>query len=120
MLPATVNAPAAEPPAGVLAYAAHQSLSGRGNLAYDRAARAFLKRWPRVQVWADLPLDRRLAANSATRPFVTFLMVSRRLRPGYDYLLARKLSSFWRDLAGSAPGARPGPVRRGGWRARLQ
>jgi integrase len=103
MLPAIVNAPAAEPPARVLAaYAAHQSRSGRGNIAYDRAARAFLKRWPRVQAWADLPLDRRLAANSATRPFVTFLMVSRRLRPGYDYLLARKLSSFWRDLTGSA------------------
>ena len=29
-------------------------------------------------------------------------MVSRRLRPGYDYLVARKLSSLWRDLAGSA------------------
>ena len=29
-------------------------------------------------------------------------MVSRRLRPGYDYLLARKLSSFWRDFTGSA------------------
>ena len=29
-------------------------------------------------------------------------MVSRRLRPGWDYLVARKLSSFWRDLDGSA------------------
>ena len=103
MLPATVNAPAAERPASVLAaYPAHQNLSGRGNIAYDRAARAFLRRWPQVQAWADLPLRRQLAANSATRPFVTFLMVSRRLRPGYDYLVARKLSSFWRDLTGSA------------------
>src|SRR5687768_18419299 len=103
MLPETVNAPAAEPPARVLAaYAVHLAGSGRGNVAYDRAARAFLKRWPRVQAWADVRLDRQLSANSATRPFVTFLMVSRRLRPGYDYLLARKLSSFWRDLAGSA------------------
>jgi len=49
-----------------------------------------------------VPLERQLAANGATRPFITFLMVSRRLRPGYDYLLARKLSSFWRDLTGSA------------------
>src|SRR5664279_1606623 len=103
MLPAIVNAPAAERPASVLAaYTAHQNLSGRGNIAYDRAARAFLRRWPQVQAWADLPLRRQLAANSATRPFVTFLMVSRRLRPGYDYLVARKLSSFWRDLTGSA------------------
>jgi len=110
MLPATVNAPAAdpvgepaaEPPASVLAaYATHQARTNRGNTAYDTAARSFLRRWPRVQAWAEVPLDRQLSANSATRPFVTFLMVSRRLRPGYDYLLARKLSSFWRDLAGS-------------------
>jgi integrase len=104
---ATVNAPAAEPeqesPASVLAaYAAHQSLTGRGNTAYDTAARTFLRRWPHVQDWAEVPLERQLAANGATRPFITFLMVSRRLRPGYDYLLARKLSSFWRDLTGSA------------------
>jgi len=107
MLLATVNAPAAErggeSPARVLAaYAAHQSLTGRGNTAYDTAARTFLRRWPQVQGWAQVPLDRQLAANGATRPFITFLMVSRRLRPGYDYLLARKLSSFWRDLTSSA------------------
>lgn len=104
---ATVNASAAEPeresPASVLAaYAAHLSLTGRGNTAYDTAARTFVRRCPRVQDWAELPLDRQLAANGSTRPFITFLMVSRRLRPGYDYLLARKLSSFWRDLTGSA------------------
>src|SRR5664280_589912 len=103
MLPATVNAPAAEPPTRVLAaYTAHLTISGRGNIAYDRAARSFLRRWPQVQSWADLPLARQWTAGSATRPFVTFLMVSRRLRPGYDYLVARKLSSFWRDLTGSA------------------
>ena len=50
----------------------------------------------------DLLEAPRRRAGSATRPFVTFLMVSRRLRPGYDYLVARKLSSFWRDLTGSA------------------
>jgi hypothetical protein len=104
---ATVNVPSAEPehetPASVLAaYIAHQSLTGRGNTSSESAARSFLRRWPHVQDWAAVPLDRQLAANSATRPFITFLMVSRRLRPGYDYLLARKLSSFWRDLEGSA------------------
>lgn len=74
-----------ESPAGVLAaYAEHQSLTGRGNTAYNTAARTFLRRWPQVQSWAEVPLDRQLAANGATRPFITFLMVSRRLRPGYD------------------------------------
>src|SRR5450759_1097652 len=103
MLPATVNAPAAEPPPRALAaYTAHLTITRRGNIAYDRAARSFLRRWPQVQSWADRPLARQLAAGSATRPFVTFLMVSRRLRPGYDYLVARKLSSCWRDLTGSA------------------
>src|SRR5204863_518920 len=43
----------------------------------------------------------RLAADHNTRPFITFLMVTRRLRPGWDYLTARKLSSFWRELDGS-------------------
>jgi len=103
VLPATVSAPAAEPPASILAaYAAHRARSGRGNILCYRAARSFLRRWPDVQAWASLPLPLRLAADHNTRPFVTFLMVSRRLRPGWDYLMARKLSSFWRDLDGSA------------------
>src|SRR5213078_2706356 len=103
MQPATVSAPAAEPPAGILAaYAAHRARSGRGNVLCHRAAAAFARRWPDVQDWASLPLPRRLAADHNTRPFITFLMVSRRLRPGWDYLVARKLSSFWRDLDGSS------------------
>jgi integrase len=102
MLPATVSAPVAEPAARILAdYGTHLSRTGRGNSDYTRAARSFLRRWPDGQTWAALPLTRRLAAGPSTRPFVTFLMVSRRLRPGYDYLVARKLSSFWRDLGGS-------------------
>ena len=65
MLPATVNAPAAEPPARVLAaYTAHLTISGRGNIAYDRAARSFLRRWPQVQSWADRPLARQLAGTA--------------------------------------------------------
>lgn len=103
MLPATVSAPAAERPASILAaYAAHRARSGRGNILCHRAARSFVRRWPYVQDWAGLPLRHRLAADHNTRPFVTFLMVSRRLRPGWDYLVARKLSSLWRDLDGSA------------------
>jgi integrase len=103
MLPAPASAPAAEPAAAVLAaYAEHRARSGRGNVLCHRAARAFVRRWPDPQAWAALPLPRRLAAGHNTRPFITFLMVSRRLRPGWDYLVARKLSSFWRDLDGSA------------------
>lgn len=103
MLPAPASAPEAEPPASILAaYATHLARTGRGNIAYERAARSFLRRWRDPQAWASRPVSARLRANSATRPFITFLMVSRRLRPGYDYLLARKLSSFWRDLTGSA------------------
>lgn len=95
---ASVNASAADPDPLALreAYAAHLARQGRGNVAYERAARAFLRRWPQVQTWAALPLRRRLSAGSATRPFVTFLMVTGWLRPGYDYLVARKLSSLWR------------------------
>jgi integrase len=103
MLPATVSAPAAEPPASILAaYDAHRARTGRENIICRRAARSFLQRWPQVQAWAGFALRRRLAADQHTRPFITFLMVSRRLRPGWDYLVARKLSSFWRDLDGSA------------------
>lgn len=100
---ASVNAPAAEPDPVALCsdYAAHLARTDRGNVAYERAARAFLRRWPQVQTWAALPLSRRLAAGSATRPFITFLMVAGWLRPGYDYLLARKLSSLWRDVVGT-------------------
>jgi integrase len=103
MLPATVSAPAAERPASILAaYAAHRARSRRGNELCHRAARAFVRRWPDVHDWAGEPLPLRLAADHNTRPFITFLMVSRRLQPGWDYLVARKLSSFWRDLDGSA------------------
>jgi integrase len=103
MLPATASARAVEPPASVLAaYAAHRARSGRGNILCHRAARSFVRRWPDVQDWAGLPLARRLAADHNLRPFITFLMVSRRLRPGWDYLVSRKLSSLWRDLDGSA------------------
>ena len=83
------------------AYLEHLRLRGRGNTAYTQAARSFLRRWPHVQDWADIALHRQLAANSSTRPFVTFLMVTGRLQPGYDYLLARKLSSLWHDLTAS-------------------
>lgn len=81
------------------AYLAHLRRRGRGNPAYTQAARSFLKRWPTVADWAEAPLQKRLSANSSTRPFITFLMVSGRLAPGYDYLVDRKLSSIWLELS---------------------
>ena len=102
MLPEHDYVPAPETPAQIYAaYLVHLQRRDRGNTAYAQAARSFLRRWPRVQTWAEVPLEEQLAANSSTRPFITFLMVSRRLQPGYDYLVHRKLSSLWHELTDS-------------------
>ena len=94
-----------EPPAAVLAaYRAHQGRTGRGNSAYATAARSFLRRWPDVSQWQDEPLDMQLSANAPTRPFITFLLVTGRLHPGWDYLVHRKFSAIWRDLPGTVIG----------------
>ena len=55
-------------------------------------------------MWAAEPLGVRLSACSAARPLITFLMLHGHLRPGYDYLLERKISSLWRELEGSPIG----------------
>ena len=34
-------------------------------------------------------------------PIIRFLMLHQGLRPGYDYLLQRKLSSVWREVQDS-------------------
>ncbi|OLT18144.1 integrase [Serinicoccus sp. CUA-874] len=83
------------------AYLDRLAATGRGSPPYERAARRFFQSWPDPQDWAALPLADRLAADSATRPVITFLMLHRGLRPGYDYLLERKFSSIWRELVGS-------------------
>ena len=80
-------------------------MTGRGNTAFTSAARSFLRRWPDVSAWAGEPLGTQLGASGATRPFVTFLLVSGRLNPGWDYLVHRKFSSIWRDLPGTTIGA---------------
>ena len=74
---------------------------GRGNTVYWRAARQFFQRWPDPSRWVGELLETRLSAGSATRPIITFLMLHRGLRPGYDYLLERKLSPIWREVKGS-------------------
>ncbi len=80
------------------AYLGHLAATGRGNVPYERAARQFFQIWPDPAAWAVSPLAERLAAGSATRPVITFLMLHQGLHPGYDYLLSRKLSPIWREL----------------------
>ncbi|MGW4126475.1 tyrosine-type recombinase/integrase, partial [Nocardia sp. NPDC004711] len=86
------------------AYLANLARTGRGSDPYYSAARTFLQRWPDPQAWACEPLELRLAANSSTRPFITFLMLHGHLQPGYDYLLERKLASLWREIDASPIG----------------
>jgi integrase len=80
------------------AYLGHLRTTGRGNLSYERAAGRFFRVWPDPQSWAEESLEVRLAAGSATRPIITYLMLNHGLHPGYDYLLERKLSTFWREI----------------------
>lgn len=82
---------------------------GAGNEPFYSGARGFLARFPDPQAWAGLPLAERLAAGSNVRPLLNFLMLHGRLRPGYDYLLERKLSAILREakispLAGELAG----------------
>lgn len=109
MPPVPANAPSrapARPAAGGLLAGYLMALTerGTGNRAFHSGARAFLKRWPDPQVWADQPLAVRLSVNSSTRPLLNYLMLSGQLRPGYDYLLERKLSALPREAPGSALG----------------
>jgi hypothetical protein len=61
------------------AYLDYLRRTGRGNTAYFGAARVFFRRWPDPRAWAAQPLPTRLAADSATRPIITFLMLHRAL-----------------------------------------
>jgi integrase len=100
----TVSAPGADPRPLLAAYRRHLERTERGNASYWWAARDFFSRWPDPAMWAAEPLQVRLSACSAARPLITFLMLYGHLRPGYDYLLERKISSLWRELEGSALG----------------
>ncbi|WP_427172294.1 tyrosine-type recombinase/integrase [Arthrobacter sp. 92] len=95
---AIASVPSSDPHAAYLEYLRR---TGRGNTAYSSAARTFFQRWPDPQEWAAEPLQVRLSAGAATRPIITFLMLHQGLRPGYDYLLERKLSSIWREVKDS-------------------
>ena len=48
----------------------------------------------------------RAAGREQRHPSVlTYLLVTGRLNPGWDYLVYRKFSSLWRDVPGTAIGA---------------
>ena len=98
------HAYALEPDVDLLAaYAANCVRLGLTGANLPKASASFLRCWPEPQQWASEPVAVRLAASADKRAFVMFLMLSGHLRPGYDYLVRRKLSSFWRDLP-------PGPM----------
>ena len=82
-------------------YLAAQRARDAGNGGSPVRARVFLRRWPDPQVWAAQPLSARAAANSSTRPLLNHLMLFGYLRPGYDYLLERRLPAVLREAKGS-------------------
>ncbi|MGH9284483.1 MAG: tyrosine-type recombinase/integrase [Acidimicrobiales bacterium] len=72
---------------------------GVGNRTFLSGARGFLVRFPAPQAWAALPLEARLRVGSQVSPFLNFLMFHGHLRPGYDFLLERRLHAVLRDAA---------------------
>src|SRR5262249_43348114 len=75
---------------------------GVGNKTFESGARCFLARFPGPQAWAALPLAARLAGTRPQlQPLLNFLMLHGHLRPGYDYLLDRKLTAILREAAAS-------------------
>jgi len=82
------------------AYLAWLARRGVGNKTFYSGARVFFAAFPDPQTWADLPLARRLAMTKPhTGPLFRFLMLHGWLRPGYDYLIERKLSGILDDAA---------------------
>ena len=111
MPPARSSAPRAEPARPLRAIAGRDALlaayrawlagRGRGCRSFRDGARAFLDRWPEPQTFASEPLDVQLECDQHVRPFITFLLLTDRLRPGYDYLAHRKFASLTKLAAGS-------------------
>jgi integrase len=84
------------------AYLACLTARGAGNKTFESGARCFLARFPDPQAWAGLPLASRLAGTRPQlQPLINFLMLHGHLRPGYDYLLERKLTVILREAAAS-------------------
>jgi len=75
-------------------YQAWLAVEGRGSICYRNAAWAFLGRWPDLDVFAAAPLDAQMSVIASQRPFLTYLMLIGRCRPGYDYLAHRKIGGL--------------------------
>lgn len=107
MLPAAVNAPPPDRPVPPSAksllrlWREQQTATGRGNTSSDQAVRVFLARWPDPRVWADEPLVVMLGLSPSATSLVMMLMCRGWLQPGWDWLVRRKLSSFWREIVGT-------------------
>jgi integrase len=100
MLPEPVSAPA--PDAGLVeAFAASAATRPRRGRSHLIAAARFAARWPDPAAWRATPLAVRLATDPNAGAFLLFLMLHGHLRPGYDYLVARKLHALWREIRGT-------------------
>lgn len=88
----------------VTAYVAHLASTGRGSPAYMYWAKAFLQRWPNPRDFEHEPLQVQLRVSDTSASFLTFLLVTGRLHPGWEYLVHRKFSSIWRDVPGTLIG----------------
>jgi len=86
----------------VAAYDDWVAVDGHGSTCYRNAAWAFLGRWPDPSSFAVEALPTQLGLTASQRPFVTFLMLTGRLRPGYDYLAHRKIGGLLAQ-AGRSP-----------------
>ncbi len=109
MPPVLASAPssaAARPAPGELleGYLSSLTARGAGNSSFLTGARAFLKRWPDLRAWEQAPLPVQLAVNPSTRPLLNYLMLAGELRPGYDYLLTRKMPALLREAPASTLG----------------
>ena len=98
-LPALANVPSSPDPAALLdAYAAHLEAGGRKARDALGAARQFLWRWPDPGVFAAARLEERLSVSPKMGAFITFLMTRGHLRPGYDYLIARRFKLLRQEI----------------------
>jgi integrase len=90
-------------------YQAWLADDGHGSRCYRDAAWAFLGHWPDPAGFAAEGLDRQLALGAAQRPFLTYLMLHGRCRPGWEYLAHRKIGGL---LAAAARSPLAGDVAR--------
>jgi integrase len=79
-------------------YEAWLVVDGHGSVSYRNAAWSFLARWSNVAAFADESLAVQESLGVAVRPFVTYLMATGRLRPGFDYL-TRKIGGLLTQAA---------------------